>query len=430
MKNYLLIDGNYYAHRIIHGIRIGDKNFNLSTPQQRANFVSSLNSGVHNLFASFNNDYQKLMDNFVFVFDHKSWRKDIPGFRPYYIDELSTENIEYKGNRDALKADSEIDFDAFDLCLAQFHDNIESLICSFKVEGCEGDDSLLLLSSALIDKNISVTFLCTDGDLEQIVKNHVMMFKNVKSKEFPNGKFIISNPEFQQLYSTLSDLERMTQNNSDATYKKTLFNFAYNGGVTRSNIIRDNSNGVEFASPVLTGLIKVICGDKKDNVFPLFRWSKPGSNSNFKVTEKMIEKVLGIIGLKFDEKSAIAVINDKSILASLLMNLRALTKQTCEPQKLLDHFKHNMKIIMLRKEFLPDNVKAKFQIKFNELEERLMMDLTKSDLLSLNLNTTLTDNAKDLILTSVPTGVGAINPDIQKYVPTGNSDIDDILGGL
>ena len=107
-KRFLLVDGNYFCHRLIHGIKIGQPDFNLDSKLEMDNFEASLNNSLISLFNTFNNDYQNLIDNIVFVFDNNSWRKNIKYpvtytdiesgeeiikqefFKPYYIDNSDT----------------------------------------------------------------------------------------------------------------------------------------------------------------------------------------------------------------------------------------------------------------------------------------------------------------------------------------------------
>lgn len=423
MKNFLLIDGNFFGHRLIHGIRIGQPEFGLTTLQEKNNFEVYLNNSLLSFFRAFNNDHHKLIDNIVFVFDNQSWRKSIEAHRPYYIDELATELISYKENRVAIKEESDIDWDAFDECMNNFRKKIEGIVCCISVLGCEGDDSLLFLTKKLSAQNINSIIFCTDGDLKQLVNNQTMLFRNIKSKISPNGEFCISPGLYKKLFSEKTAMEIMTKSTFDNSFHKNLFNVDLAAGEAKSTIVREAGTSILIPEPVLGALCKVICGDKKDNVFPIFRWQT--NDKFYKVTEKMIEKAWKVHGMPFNEQSAIQTLNDQEILINLLVALRGITKQVNAPMKSVGtHFKHNMRIIMLQETFIPEDVKQRFDNAYLVIENRLIeKELTLVDLMTILNKTEIMDNAKELLINSLPTG----NEEIVKSET--NSLIDDILNG-
>lgn len=430
MKNHLLIDGNYFAHRVLHGIRIADKNFNLTTPQQRHNYVAALNGSIYNTFSSFNNDYHQLIDNMIFVFDCDSWRKTILPYRPYYIDEMSLEPIDYKGNRTKKKEESEIDYDMMDICIEKFHSQIVNDVLSFRIPGAEGDDSLLLLKARLKALGISTWMMATDGDLEQLVDNACSLLKNSKSKEHPYGQIFISAGNYNKHFNKsgaveLSALEIMTGGAIDQAYFKNMWSFSFNGAGSKSMVERKPGHDIVPAKPALTGLVKTICGDKKDNIFPLFRWMNSTGSRNMSVTEKMIEKALNKIGKTFDEATAVDMLQDKKQLINLLVALKNQIGIDCEIASIGRHFNHNFKLIMLIEDFLPEHVVANFDNYFNSVKDRIIKGLEGKDLLNLAKNSEVIDDAKDLLMSSLPTTEQLAAG--EKVENVNQSLIDDIL---
>jgi hypothetical protein len=439
-KNYLGVDGNYFGHRMLHGIRGKNPEFNLNTMQDHSNFAAALNESMLSIYASFNNDYHTLMDGFVFVFDNKSWRKDIEQYRPYYIDKDSEEAIGYKDNRTVIKDESPINWDEFDRLMNDFHERIKATVPCFRVIGCEGDDALLLLAEKLSANNINFWMFASDGDLAQIVNSRVRLFKNINSKDCPEGEFYLSVGIYKKLFmleQPMDMLARMTQSNQDRDHFDKMFRVQLNGGRSRSNAVRVPGKGIKVARPLLTGLTKTICGDKKDNVFPICRWVKGGKN--FKVTEKMIEEVWERSGYgKLSEENAQKFFLDKDMQLTTLLGLIAKAQtQTTEPidkKSVGNHYKHNLKIIMLRREYIPEHVLQAFEAHYLMIKEQLFTPLSMQDLLRINLSVNTVDSATELIASSIP-GIDIIGGTYQTGtgVPTPNtpvtqrSFIDDIL---
>jgi hypothetical protein len=436
-KRYLLVDGNYFAHRCIHGIRISQPDFNLTNSQQIFNFEASLNYGLINLYKSFNNDYHNLIDNMVFVFDNKSWRKDVKYevlsvtneptgifdyFKPYYINDDTL--LGYKENRKADKEESDIDYDAFNLCIENFRNKIKPVIPVIHFEGGEGDDALLLLTNNLKDQKIESIIFATDGDLKALVNEYTILLRNVKSKELPDGEFIISNHLNKLLFSEKTIEQRFTELDIYSSYYNLLFNIdVSSGGSSKSNKIRKINSGITVTDPNKNLIVKVICGDKKDNILPIIRWDK--GERNFKVTEVMIKKAFEMSLMNYDEKSVREAFEDKKIMSSILTNLRVITKQNNAPLNMIaKHYNHNLKMNKLSIDVLPNYVVDNYSKNFNEISELIYKDLLITDIEKLGLQISKQDSAKNLIVNSVPT-----DTDNKNYESSGNSIVDDILNG-
>jgi hypothetical protein len=60
----------------------------------------------------------------------------------------------------------------------------------------------MLLSNKIgVTENMEMTVFCTDGDLNQIVKNNVFLFRNIKSSEAPFGEFTISFKKYVEIFN-------------------------------------------------------------------------------------------------------------------------------------------------------------------------------------------------------------------------------------
>lgn len=442
-KRFLLVDGNYFCHRLIHGIRIGQPDFNLTTNQQMFNFESSLNDGLINLYKSFNNDYHQLIDNMIFVFDNKSWRKSVfyekksedgeslgfELFRPYYIPENDSTPLGYKDNRKEQKEDSDIDYDNFNICMDNFRQKIKNGVACLHFEGGEGDDALTLLTNTFSVNLIESILFATDGDLKALVNKYTLMLRNVKSKELPDGEFVISKYLYRQLFSEKTMMEKFTELNLDSMYYNLLFNVDVSGGGSvKSNKIRKPNSGVNITESNKNLLLKVICGDAKDNIFPIFRWKSSTGTKNMKVTETMVSKAFDMSLMDFDEKSIGEAFADNKIMSSILMNLKSITKQSTAPLGIVaKHYNHNLKMNKLSIDIFPEYVKENFQKNYDEIKHLIYQDLKLEDLLKLNLKVDKRDSAKELIISSIPNILDIDDTISTTKSTTGNSIVDDIL---
>lgn len=412
---YLVIDGNYFGHRLIHGIRISKPDFNLDSSVDQINFNNALNDGLLNLYKSFNNQYHRLIDNIIFVFDHSSWRKEVDYFRPYYISENSPEKLGYKDNRGDLKEASSINWDNFDKCLNGFKDRIKNNIPIINFKGAEGDDNLFLLSEEFKNKDILMLVFCTDGDLATLVNDNTIIIKNVKSKISPSGEIVVSKNIYDFMFKQKSILETMlgSTNTSTKDYFETLFKIdVSNGGSVRSNITRKQDDNIYSPNKHKDLLCKVICGDKKDNIFPIIRWEKNGKN--YKCTEAMLKKAFESVDfMDFDEENVTRAMNDNKLMSQVLVMLADNCGVSRENLKQIGaHYRHNLMLNSLSDEHIPNHVKTDFKMNFSQIENLVYRSIDDAEIFGIGLNTSKHDSAKDLITTSIPTSGGNVFNDI------------------
>jgi hypothetical protein len=71
-KRFLCVDGDFFCHRALHGIRMVNKNITLDSVDEMNNFNKTLITHVHSLFNNFVNEHHQLIDQIIFVFDNKS----------------------------------------------------------------------------------------------------------------------------------------------------------------------------------------------------------------------------------------------------------------------------------------------------------------------------------------------------------------------
>ena len=289
MKRILLIDGNYLGMRVLGQLNMADQVNYLESSAEQQSFTNTLNSSLINLYQTFNNPVVgNLVDQIIFCRDGYSWRKQVPPHRPYYIKETDPRPIGYKENRVETKEKSAVNYDNFNMLYNQFVESIKDKVIVFDPACLEGDDSLMLIANKFNgNPNYELIVFCTDGDLVQIVKPNCMLMRNIRSKECPNGEFVISLNKYGEVFENQQDKRLAFLGNTvDLTYYKKLFGVRIGDMYGNAKVERKINQGIDIATPYKTALIKTICGDKKDNIFSILSWESSTGNINYKITEK------------------------------------------------------------------------------------------------------------------------------------------------
>lgn len=426
-RKFLLIDGNFFAHRTLHGMRVVNKNITLDTDEEMRNFNNALIISFNSIFENFCNENYRVIDQIIMVFDHNSWRKGIEQFKPYYIDLLEKSlgkkmTYGYKENRNEMKEESDINYENFDFCVDQFREYIAKLdtIPLFWIKGAEGDDNLILLKERLLQENPDnkMIIFCTDGDLKQLLhidenskEDSVILFRNIVSKIAPNGEFVLSRPFFLNCTKEQSvfDAFLTKQDNYFNLCKDTLFKINLKDKSNRANLERQYHADIVVGTPYLTLLVKIFVGDKKDNVLPILRWANSKNTGFFSVTETALIKAFDECLMTFNEESAIKIFNDRTSLTNLIYTLIDNTKQKWlledKHKHLINeigkHFSHNRKILTItHSEYIPSNVVSSFNLEFEKQRHKFDIRLTKQ-LLGNVMKQDFVDS-KGIIATSLP----------------------------
>lgn len=372
MQRVLIIDGNYFSMRVLGQVNMGDAENNLETDIEKKNFRAALNNSLVNLYKTFNNESCNLIDQIIFVCDCGSWRKSVTPFRPYYIPEESEQVIGYKEQRKETKEKSPIDYDNFYQLYNDFVESIRDKVVVFKINQLEGDDNICLISNKICtDNNMFGIVFGNDGDLDQIVKDNVMIMRNIRSKNAPNGEFVLTLNMYGKIFeqSTMDALLGGAFNNS---YFKQLFGVQIGCIDGKNRIARELNRGISIATPFKTALVKSVAGDKKDNIFSLLSWKAKTGTRNYNITEKYISKALDQHGYSLTEDNCHKILASKENLFNLLLSLKEVTKQNDVDLKLMaQHLKHNLKINMLSVKNIPDELRQEFNKCWEENIDRI-----------------------------------------------------------
>lgn len=379
---YLLIDGDYMAHRMLHSPSSDKDEVTLNDEVEMYNFKIELYNSIITTYQSLANETLRkdLVDDVIIVFDNDSWRKQIPLYRPYYIDEFDITPLGYKDNRKADKEKSNINYKNFNICMR----DVENMLKENKVkvingEGAEGDDNIMLVVEELYEKNLILIF-CTDGDLKYVVRGNTLLFRNIKSKVSMDGEFVISTKLYDTLYGKRDMLSLFTQSSSNTASLRDYFDkmfevkFSTNG---KEKVVRVVDVSILPTTKYINLFIKSVCGDAKDNIFPTLRWLN-GTGSQFnKVTEAMIIKALKLSHpeIEYNEKSVESLFfsgdektNDENIV-KLYTSLLKVTKQETKTtvKSAVEHYKRNLNLNQLEISNIPSYVVDNFKKNFDEV---------------------------------------------------------------
>lgn len=374
-KRILVIDGMYYCNRTLGGMRAEDETFTLDTRLQQEAFKTQLHNSLVNLVESFNNERQNLIHNVLFITDFDSWRKRVTPFIPKYYRDLKATNpgdvppLGYKENRKEKKEESPVNYEAFYKMCSEFNEELSKHMPFISIRGCEGDDIIMLLSKTYQkSENYELLVFCTDGDLIQCVNDNTMLFRNIRSGASPAGEFVISYPKFHELYiaSNMNNPATKLLKSSINDYF-TLFKMQLNNEYP---IDRKPNVSIHYATPVSLALKKCICGDDKDNIFPILR--KFTETRKRSISEKELIKTFEMIVGKYNEKNCFEVFTNKDVREELFVTLRSVFKLETYPIKEMeDHFQHNQRINVLSPKNLDRELVEAFVEKLKTLKEQI-----------------------------------------------------------
>ena len=420
-KKFLCVDGDFFCHRAIHGMRILNKDITLDSNEEMNNFNKYLINSLHTLYNTFINEHHELINQIIFVFDNKSWRKNLTPVKPYFLENDNITPINYKENRVSMKKESDINYDNFAFCKREFIETLEKaeVFPVFIFDGAEGDDLLIMLKTQLLIKNPDnkMIVFCTDGDLKQLLykddtinqkPDSVILYRNIRSNSAPEGEFVISDELFESLYGKRDEFGRedimdaflrASNDEIDSNYfKNILFKINFKDNSGKASFNREPGNGISIATPTLTLLSKIILGDKKDNVFPIFRWKTKTGNSFRNVNETHLINIFNELNYKFNDNSALIIYNDKLLLTKLLYSLREEVKQNeIDIQLIGKHFSHNRKILDIRNiNYIPEDVINKFIHIFNNFYDKKLFEINLTKELISKIKTDYSDSTNIL----------------------------------
>lgn len=161
-ENVLLFDGHNLIYRTLHVA-------NYHVPDD-SKYLYWKYLMINSLFTSIR--YFK-PTKVVFAIDSKNhWRKNIYS--------------QYKNRRKGARDKSTIDFDKFYPICDSFFEDLKKCLTNIhfiKVDSCEGDDIIAVLSKHVLNKE-DITIISTDKDMIQLLTNHHIKLWDPISKKF------------------------------------------------------------------------------------------------------------------------------------------------------------------------------------------------------------------------------------------------------
>lgn len=266
------------------------------------------------------------IDNIIFVMDGGSWRKNIE--QPECI---TIYNDGYKAQR---QREQDIDWGQVFGAYAEFGARLKSYsnITVLQEKNVEGDDWCWWTSNALNANNTNVIVWSGDKDLTQLVRT-----------DTASGVFTVV---ISTRGRNTSLTREKTGNNIEYDISKLFGNTLYEPNTKLLAKISGACSKVNTINPDFVVIDKVFRGDVSDNVMPAVKRSSK-SGKEYKITEKMLYEFSG------DIKSD----SDISYYINKIYNEKPFIGNTCYTlTDALSRAKYNRSIVMLDKEYYPDNI--------------------------------------------------------------------------
>lgn len=272
-KHTLLIDGNYFVFSRLFVLPKPTSGKLLGDEKQKALFMRKLSID----FASEMRKLKGFVDDVVITVDSKSWRKDL------------YPEAEYKGTR---KQKSDVDWTSVYKIYEDFQKIMQSHgVTVHQISGAEADDILFGWSTMLNNRGKSCIVWTGDRDLIQLVNNstandaHTVWYYNTK-------KTLYAYPGF------INDIETSSAQNmkvDDILFNMNGQHMQRDGYQSRIiDWIKENNITTEEVDCDKFIFIKMLVGDKSDNIQSVVTWHKEMDNGNlrtYSITDKMAAKI-------------------------------------------------------------------------------------------------------------------------------------------
>ena len=301
-----VIDGNFLFMRIVTAMGTKFLTENECT-RFRETFLVTLSSIIRK--------HAKYIDIVAICKDASSWRKKITQVVPK---ELVRETIGYKQNRVKENSDKMNWTQAF----KTFDDIMELLdtttdIHVYRTEGAEGDDWIWLLSQIALKSKQELIIYSSDGDIKQLVKDTVYLYKMPTEVLLVGDEVNLEVDYFSNAVSIVSEIKA----------KETQKIYGFN-----------------------TLLSKILSGDPKDNVAPLFFWKSGRCTYTPKFSS--LEKEFGT---RLDP----SLIYNEDWIEKCIQYLFKKTKQERDPEHTKNVFISNRKFLALNSKEIPEVISRK-----------------------------------------------------------------------
>lgn len=362
----LVIDGNYFIYSRLHvlpkpkktSMVVDGKTISTKLLDDKKEMVVFMRKLATD-FASEMRKFKDLVSRVVFVVDSKSWRKDF--------------NAEYKANR---KFSDDINMDNVHEIMREFEKILEDRgVIVEKVAGAEGDDMIFAWSTYLNSLGEDCIMWTGDKDLKQLInynnatESFSLWYDNTRNRMgvYPGfDKWL--EQEDEEIEIDIFDI----QDDEDIV------------GPSKRQMIRDLINysklKVEKVFCDEFAFIKILTGDKGDNVSSVVLKPSKSGERNFKISDNKAQDIL----TKFKEKNrrfSSSYLFNESYKSEIVKHIKEVMSVNTRDSEILENLEKNINLILLHVETIPDAIQ---QTMFDVIKEHHKIRVNNFDILSSN----------------------------------------------
>lgn len=313
----LIIDGNYILSRLVFTLH---KN-NL--------LYGALHTALDNAVSKYKKWYPFANVYLVSDSKEKSWRKK-------YIKE-------YKATR---KKNNDIDWGFVYQAYGEFKESVSDRFKIMEAPHIEGDDWIAFLTNKANSEGRSTVIVSNDYDIKQIVQYNLdPLWVNIMTNEMYNKEKLFLPKNYQIFLNKVSHLpnDNIFELNDNSEFI----------GMMNRFIKRYEINEID---PIKSLMVKIISGDKSDNINSVWSQTKNGRKRGIGV--KGAQNIYNDYLVEFGEVK----FNDPDLyenIADLICEKKKLSKTKIED--IVENIEHNVKLIDLRISNLPKAVVNKMK---------------------------------------------------------------------
>ena len=356
----IIFDGHYFINSRLHAIPFekSEQGMIMDDKESQHQFLRKL----VNDFAYEYRNFAKITDQVIFCLDSKSWRYDY--LEKYNKDNENTQVL-YKNNRKEKK--KEINWDKVSNVLEEFKNILKaSGVIVNHIEGTEGDDMIWWWVSNLSYNSKSCLIWSRDHDLYQLInwnpstESYVICYDSISQKlvTYPGFEKWIYHHEQEDNIVDLHDI------------------FSYDPTILTKSKVKDfwkefhKTNKIEqvFCDDFM--FIKILTGDKSDNIDSVYSWWSKNGSKVYNVTEKKASEILTTFKSKNSKFSIEYFFNDaiKSEIVEIVLNKYDL--DSSKREVLFERLERNIKLMLLHNKTIPDYIVKKIDETNTNLNER------------------------------------------------------------
>jgi 5'-3' exonuclease len=359
----LVVDGNYFIYSRLHvlpkpkktSIVIDGKTIStrlLDDKKEMATFMLKLATD----FASEIRKFKNLVNRVVFVVDSKSWRKDF--------------NSEYKANR---KFSDDINMEHVHEIMRAFQVILEDRgVIVEQVPGAEGDDMIFAWSTYLNSIGENCIMWTGDKDLKQLVnynnatESFSLWYDNTRNRMGVYPGF----DKWLEQVDEEAEIDIFNVDDDDVI------------GSNKKQMIKDLINysklNVEKVFCDEFSFIKILTGDKGDNVSSVVLKPSKNGGKSFKISENKAQEILALFKSKNRRFSSSYLFNE-SYKKDIVRYIKNVMSVDIHESEIMECLERNINLILLHVETIPEAIQHSM---FDVVKEHHKIRVNNFDILS------------------------------------------------